>query len=552
MSLVAPSGRIFVFYTYNADDIRELPADNPPYENGTTNRMDSHGYYVYRWSDDHGRTWSSQRVTIPVREFEIDRNNTTGGKIRLFWNVGRPLVSGGSVYLTLHKVGGLGAGWFTQSEGAFVRSDDLLLLDNPAKATWETLPDGEVGLRTPPGGGSVAEEQSLIELSDGSFFVVYRSIDGHPVGCYSRDKGRTWQQPGYLRYADGRHLKHPRAACFAWRLHHGDYVLWFHNHGGVILGGHPDRLDRGYDDRNPVWMCRGREIQTAEGLEVVWDNPEIVLYDDDPCIRMSYPDLKEEAETIYLTETQKAVARVHELGPRLARALRSGSGGFDAGETWREAVLDWRADSAPPRLPPLPAFLARSPESPYGTTDQRAGFTVELEIDCAPFKDSTVLAEAWHPSYGGLRLEWLDEGSLKLTASDGRSEFCWSSDIGLLSDGLRHHVVACVDGGPKILSFLVDGKFCDGGDRRQFGWGRFSTLFRGLPGPLPLSFTNPGLESLRCLRIYPRSLLSAEVEALFLAAGEGPGASSGLSCDFTVKPDLSETSSRSMALGATP
>jgi hypothetical protein len=31
-------------------------------------------------------------------------------------------------------------------------------------AVWETLPDGEVGLRTPPGGGPIAEEQSTVVL----------------------------------------------------------------------------------------------------------------------------------------------------------------------------------------------------------------------------------------------------------------------------------------------------------------------------------------------------------------------------------------------------
>jgi hypothetical protein len=73
--ITMPSGRIFVFYVFNADDTRELPADNPPYPGSVTQRMDSHGHYVFRWSDDQGKTWSHERGVIPVREFEIDRNN---------------------------------------------------------------------------------------------------------------------------------------------------------------------------------------------------------------------------------------------------------------------------------------------------------------------------------------------------------------------------------------------------------------------------------------------------------------------------------------------
>jgi len=546
--LVAPSGRIFVFYVYNADDIRELPADEPPFAGGVTQRMDSHGYYVFRWSDDDGLSWSSERVTIPVRDFEIDRENPTKGAIRLFWNVGRPLISGGSVFLTLHKVGGFGEGWFTRSEGALLRSDNLFSGD-PSLATWETLPEGDVGLRTPPDGGPVAEEQSVVELSDGSFLAVYRSIDGYPVGCYSRDRGRNWQTPRYLSYADGRLVKHPRAACFAWRLAHGDYVLWFHNHGGRVFGQHPLRRDRGYDDRNPVWMCRGVETETARGLEIVWSNPEIVLYEDDPCIRMSYPDLREENGAIYLTETQKSIARVHLIDTTLVNALRHGAKGFIAEEIRQEAVLACSGNYLVANLPELPPFLAKSPESPYGTSDLRAGFSLELEIDMVFIDPPGGILESWHPATGGFRLEAADDGSLRTQFSDGRTEFTWASDMGVLRENAQHHVVVCVDGGPKIISIFIDGILCDGGEQRQFGWGRFSPGFRGLPKGIPLSAERP--DSVKALRIYPRTLLAAEVEALFLLAA-GPGASSGREWDLTVNPDFKETSSLNKSLGATP
>jgi hypothetical protein len=547
--LVTPSGRIFVFYVYNADDIRELPADDPPFAGGTTNRMDSHGHYVFRWSDDDGHSWSAQRVTIPVREFVIDRENPSQGTVRLFWNVGRPFISQGSVFLSLHKVGGFGAGWFTRSEGALLRSDDLLSGD-PALATWQTLPDGDVGLRTPPGGGPIAEEQSVVEMSDGSFLAVYRSIDGYAVGCYSRDRGRNWQTPRYLTYQDGRPVKHPRAACFAWRLGHGDYVLWYHNHGGQIFKQHPKSRDRGYDDRNPVWMARGVEVTTSRGLEVVWSSPEIILYEDDPCIRMSYPDLREEAGSLYLTETQKATARVHQVSPQLARALRHGSKAFTAKKIIGEAALDLsQGDGSQPCLPELPAFLARSPESPYGTTDLRTGFSLELEIDMVFANLPGIVAEAWHPACGGFRVELMPDGDLRAQFSDARSEFTWSTNAALLRENTNHHVVICMDGGPKIITIFIDGILDDGGDQRQFGWGRFPASFRGLPSGLPLLTDCP--DGLRSLRIYPRALLAAEVEALFFLA-TGPGASSGPAWDRTVNPDFNDTSSLSKSLGATP
>ena len=95
------------------------------------------------------------------------------------------------VYVSVHKVGGFGIGFFTRSEGVLLKSENLLTEKDPAKAVWETLPDGEYGLRTPPGGGSISEEQSYVVLSDKSIYSVYRTVDGYPCETYSRDKAHT-------------------------------------------------------------------------------------------------------------------------------------------------------------------------------------------------------------------------------------------------------------------------------------------------------------------------------------------------------------------------
>ena len=193
--LKVPSGRVYLFYNHNTDNLRKAKADNPPYRDGWCSRVDSLGYYVFKYSDDHGKTWSAKRYPIPVRAFEIDRNNPYQGKVRYFWNVGKPFVLDGRGYVSLHKVGGLGVGFFTSNEGVLLMSDNILTETDPEKIRWETLPDGEIGLRTPPGGGPVAAEQSYSLLSDGSIYCVYRTIDGHPVNCYSRDGGHTWEPP---------------------------------------------------------------------------------------------------------------------------------------------------------------------------------------------------------------------------------------------------------------------------------------------------------------------------------------------------------------------
>jgi hypothetical protein len=71
--------------------------------------------------------------------------------------------------------------------------------------------------------------------------------------------------------------------------------------------------------------------------------------------------------------------------------------------------------------------------------------------------------------------------------------------------------VAIVDGGPKVITFVVDGKLCDGGDFRQFGWGRFNPTFRGPQGGTDLRIA-PGLSgSVKAVRLYGRALRTSEV-----------------------------------------
>ena len=61
-----------------------------------------------------------------------------------------------------------------------------------------------------------------------------------------------------------------------------------------------------------MWLAGGVETDSPKGKIIRWSQPEIALYDDDPFIRMSYPDLVEEGGKYYLTETQK------DLGQQIA------------------------------------------------------------------------------------------------------------------------------------------------------------------------------------------------------------------------------------------
>ena len=513
--LKVPSGRVYVFYNHNTDNVRRVKADNPPYVDGHCTRVDSLGHYVFKYSDDHGLSWSEQRFDVPVREMEIDRQNADGGLLRYFWNVGKPFTAHGAAFVSLHKVGGFGDGFFTSNEGVLIRSENILTEENPTKIIWETLPEGERGLRAPAEGDTVSSEHSYSVLSDGSFYCVYRTIDGHPACAYSRNGGRTWSEPQYKQFPDGRLLKHPRAANFAWRCANGRYLYWFHNHGGRFIREHPAQRSHAYEDRNPVWLCSGIEVDGPEGRVIQWSEPEIVLYDDDPYIRMSYPDLVEEEGQYYLTETQKDIARVHHIDSSLLQGLWDQ---FERADLTNEGLL-LEVDEPGPAvvdMPSLPPFLRRSGRSPYGTEDLRAGFSIELWLQLDSSVAGRVLLDTRLENGQGLLVQHKGNGQLELLLSDGRTRASWDSDPRVVSVGKRHHVVITVDGGPKVISFVVDGRLGDGGDFRQFGWGRFSPHLRHANGS-PRLLTDGAIDS---VRVYGRALRTSEAISNF-RSGDG-------------------------------
>jgi len=90
-------------------------------------------------SDDNGRCWSKKRYPIDVRAMEIDRENVYGGAIRFFWNVGKPFIHEGSVFVPLCKVGGFGPGFFVCNEGVLLKSDNILKEKDPERIRWEIL-----------------------------------------------------------------------------------------------------------------------------------------------------------------------------------------------------------------------------------------------------------------------------------------------------------------------------------------------------------------------------------------------------------------------------
>ena len=233
---------------------------------------------------------------------------------------------------------------------------------------------------------------------------------------------------------------------------------------------------------------------------------------------MSYPDLIEDKGRYYLSETQKFIARVHEVDPALFQGMWNS---FEAkGIAEEDLILDLSEESGIKTTgipaPELPHFNERENTGHgYGTRDLRQGFTLDVSFALESLDPGQVLIENRRDDGKGCCLQTTNNGTIEIVLNDGRTENRWDCDPDCLEAGKSHHLTVIVDGGPKIISFVVDGKFCDGGEYRQFGWGRFSPHLREANGGATLRIGEKLKGAIHSLHIYARALRTAEAVSNF-------------------------------------
>lgn len=472
MPFLTPYGRVYAFYTFNRDNLRRVATD--PGHEACATRVDTLGVFAFRWSDDGGCTWSADHGEVPLPEAEIDRTNPYGSAVRFFWGVGKPILHQGTMVLGFARVGGFGSGFMARSEGALVASANIASEREIALLRFTILPEGATGLRAPC--GPRAEETCVAGLTDGTLFCAYRGVDGFLMHGYSRDGGRSFAT-GYATYAPGgRRLKHPLACAPVWRLRDGRFLLWFHNHGG-----------RGYEGRNPVWLCGGRE---RDGV-IHWSQPEVVLYDPETSVRISYPDLIEEADgSLFLTETQKSAARLHRLPAALVEGL------------FRQADPEARApEDAWLRLPGPGRATWTDGARPWSASGLSLCFTVDLPR-CA----------------AGLPLIVWDEPQLRLAVqTTGHGSFAlelpgaaWAFASDQVKGPGRHRVVLILDARLRRSLLVIDGELVDGGSEQQYGQGPLGEVTVGTER----SATVTAHQRVSDLAIFDRALSVSEAVLL--------------------------------------
>lgn len=500
--LIIPSGRIYVFYTYNSENRRSvLNSEGKPIK-----RVDTFGKMMMKYSDDGGYSWSEKRYEVPIRDFEIDRNNIYGGEIQFWWTIALPIIHKGGVYLPLSKVGNFGEGFMESGSGAIVHSPNILSEENPEKIEWITLPEGDKGLLPPE--GKVADEHNIVSMNDGSFYCVYRTNRGHNVQTYSRDNGRTWSEPEWATYTPGGKLmKQPRCLNKIYKFKNGKYTIFFHNNGSRHYASHP------IGNRNPTWLAGGIE---KDGF-IHWSQPEIFLYDMDYSHGISYPDWIEVDGEYYFSETQKTIARMHQIPSEYLEMLWNQ--GNEAKKTTQGLKLELVGDEC---------RQGREFEMPdLGKLTQGGSFALEFEIKPEKLTNDQILLDTRRDDskdFGhiakfagnGLLVKILKDGSLEFLMDDGRTPVLWSSGAGTIKVKELNHIVINVDADSKMLTFVLNGDLWDGG-KRPFGYARFNPYMYELNGKETVSFSNDFKGEIKAFRVYKRYLYTSEAIGNYLA-----------------------------------
>ncbi|MDD6882466.1 MAG: sialidase family protein [Eubacteriales bacterium] len=442
--VVADNNRLFCLYNCN---VCHLSAEEAGFR-----RMDFGDAFCFRYSDDEGVHWS-ERYEIPIRDFAIDRSPEghlpDGRKYRFFWNVSRPFFHGDTLYCALAKVAF--AQWMSKKGacGSVERNEIVLLrardLATNPNATWETLPEGEVGIRPPKGGGNVAEEPFFVRLSDGTLYCVGRTGDGYPVAALSHDGGMHFAPSFYPCHSDGRRIRHPRACAPIWKLGNGRYLHWFCN-----------IRQAGYGFRNPVWACPAWEVFEEGGCTLAFGEPELLFYHRSEKFNITYPDLLVTDGRYYVTESQKQRICLHEIPAAFIDAM------FEAPALDRTAL--WRGEGAI-----APVVLAEqdmdAPED--WRRIKTKGITLLLRVE--PVAPGVVLLHARDGNQGGIELRVTAEGMLEAIVANKNASVLLEGSMNL-ADGCAHEIALVLDRQALICWFVVDGHMDCGGERFDCGW----------------------------------------------------------------------------------
>jgi len=185
-------GRIYVVYNMNLNNVTHFP------DGKSFTRDDELGFFVSRYSDDGGETWSTDRTVLPQRITRVDRGNSFNGSTLMFWSVDqiKTTCEGASIQ-AYSKIGTYVQG--APEETFFMSSPNILTERNASAVTWDVFPDGDDGVaaRTRP---AVGGTRCVHAVGGGTRCVASMQWEeGH--GAYASCSGRRdrWWARSLLR-----------------------------------------------------------------------------------------------------------------------------------------------------------------------------------------------------------------------------------------------------------------------------------------------------------------------------------------------------------------
>ena len=140
-----------------------------------------------------------------------------------------------------------------------------------------------------------------------------------------------------------------------------------------------------------------------------WSQPEILLYDPTPSIRMSYPDLVEQDGRYWVTETQKTAARVHEIDKTLLEGLWNQ--GRDKTVARRGLVFDLDREQIRAGSAKLPDKL---------DLRQTGGLTLDAWLKLDDMAAGQVVLDNRDAAGNGFALTTAADGALRIELTTGR------------------------------------------------------------------------------------------------------------------------------------